>query len=191
MYNPSVPKQDHNPVMPDLLTLTEPPAGLNRPQTPRCAHTHLLTEQAPILRRMRPLVHYAEAKGVPVHRMGVGCLKVNPPEAIIQHVKETALRPEPYPQSYGEDKLLQALSQSLSRHLRQEIRPEDSIIVPGGLGAVFTALSLCTAVNDMVTIVRPSWPNTPLLARFYGRRVTEILTKPEDNGILLFVALFE
>ena len=144
-------------------------------------HTSLLIEQAPILRRMRPLVRHVESKGVPVYHMGVGCLKVNPPSAIMDHLKSAPLRPEPYPQSYGQTSLLEALSTYLSQALDVQIKPQDSIIVPGGLGAVFTALSLCTDVGDAVAIVRPSWPNTPLLARLYGRKVKEILCASQQE----------
>ena len=166
------------------LTMDEPMGidpGAAAGRAAQAEQTSLLVEEAPILRRLRPLVKHAAGKGMHVYHMGVGCLKLPPPRSVVDGIRNTRLQLEPYPQSNGQDALLEAVSKYLTGVLGFDVSRHHSMIVPGGLGAVFGAISLCSQIGDQIGVVRPSWPNTPLLAKFYGRKVVEIETRAETG----------
>lgn len=141
----------------------------------------VMVDETPILRRLRPLVRTAEKLGVPVTHLAVGSLDRLPPDRIYRAIVADRRHAESYPQAYGEQVLLDALAENLTGLTGVSIKPEDSAIAPGGIGAVFAAISLVTRPGDLVTIFRPSWPNTPVLCKMTGREVHAISTDPQEG----------
>ncbi|OGH76990.1 MAG: hypothetical protein A3G08_02715 [Candidatus Magasanikbacteria bacterium RIFCSPLOWO2_12_FULL_47_9b] len=137
--------------------------------------------ETPILRRLRPLVRTAEKLGVPVTHLAVGSLSRLPPDRIYRAIVADPRHPESYPQAFGEQVLLDALAQNLTGMTGVRITSEDSMITPGGIGAVFGAINLVTRPGDLVTVFRPSWPNTPVICKLLGRSVQAITTDPSEG----------
>lgn len=141
----------------------------------------VMVDEAPILRRLRPLVRTAEKLGVPVTHLAVGSLDKLPPDRIYRAIVADRRHAESYPQAYGEQVLLEALAENLTGMTGVRVVPEDSMITPGGIGAVFATINLTTRPGDLVTVFRPSWPNTPVICKLLGREVQSISTDPKEG----------
>ena len=143
--------------------------------------TTQLMADVPILRRARPVVRHAEKLGVPVTHLAVGSLKRLPPDMLYELMQADPRHPEGYPQAYGEDILLQELATFKERVTGAPVTPDHCCITRGGVDNIYQVVMGTTQIGDTVTVLRPSWPNTPVIVRMLGRRCFSLHLSPENG----------
>ncbi|MDP3971028.1 MAG: pyridoxal phosphate-dependent aminotransferase [bacterium] len=142
----------------------------------------------PALRLLRPLVDYAktEAAGnkhdLTLLPLAVGEYEGLPPEMVYGRASRDIRHHEHYTRnSRGDDRLLKSHAQWLTYMTGVDYSPEDILITTGGIGACQIVIQFLTDPGDEICFVEPSWPNSKVLAKSYGRKVSTLVLSPEDN----------
>lgn len=88
-----------------------------------------------------------------------------------------------YTPNAGIPELRQAIVEDVSRRSRLTVDPDQVIVTPGGVAALFTSIKALTDAGDSVLITDPAWPNYRMMLTVLGLEAQAFPLSVEDGLI--------